>query len=192
MAETIQGRYLMRAVIPETYTLTGNDRNAVLTTAQDNVLDTYNFTKQYNFSIGDCFYFQNTINIKRARIYAAGGEGIRAAADGTEAASLRFAVKQLYDGSGPNLARYSLKFPEWGKWYDINIKINPFDANIVDPWTGTLANKMPCRLAIEQTSKFSIDDFNIQNDYIGQNITPVLELEILTAGIMDMQNGRLY
>ena len=189
---TIQGRYLMRAVIPETYTLTSNNRNAVVTTTQTNVLDTYNFTKQFNFTAGDCFYFENTINIKRARIYAAGGEGIRAAADGTEAASLRLAVKQLLDGSGPNLARYSLKFPEWGKWYDINAEINPFDAQNVDPWTGTHADKKPCRLAIEDTSAFSIDDFNVQSDYVLQDIIPVLELEILTAGIIDMQGGRLY
>jgi hypothetical protein len=38
-------------------------------------------------------------------------------------------------------------------------------------------------------TKFFIDDYNIQDDYIGQNFTAVLELLVDTAGVLDNAGG---
>lgn len=191
MAETIQNKYLLRAVTGESYTLTGSDRNAVITTAADSVLDTYDLTKILNATRSDGFYYENTITIKRARVYLAGGQGMQPAADGTLAAFLALNIAQLYDGTGQKLFRFFLNIPKFEEWFDLNIQIKPYEGT-PDPWTGTLADKHICRLMLESSSKFSFDDFNIQADYVGQDVIPVIELEIQTAGIIDLQGGRIY
>lgn len=187
----IQSKYVLRAVTDESYTLTGNDRNAIITKAADAVLETFDLNKTLNAIKSDGFYFGNTLNIKRARVYLAGGQGMQPAADGTLAAYLALNITQLYDGSGPKLARFFLNIPKYEEWFDVNAIIKPYEST-PDPWTGTLADKHICRLMLESTSKFSFDDFNVQTDYVGQDVIPVIELEIETAGIIDLQGGRIY
>lgn len=187
----IQSKYVLRAVTGESYTLTGNDRNATITKAADEVLETFDLTKILNANKSDGFYFGNTLNIKRARVYLAGGQGMQPAADGTLAAYLALNITQLYDGSGPKLARFFLNIPKYEVWFDVNAIIKPYEGT-PDPWTGIMPEKHICRLMLESTSKFSFDDFNVQADYVGQDIIPVIELEIETAGIIDLQGGRIY
>ena len=38
-------------------------------------------------------------------------------------------------------------------------------------------------------TKFFIDDYNVQDDYVGQNFTAVLEMLIDTAGVLDNAGG---
>jgi hypothetical protein len=38
-------------------------------------------------------------------------------------------------------------------------------------------------------SIFYVDDFNLQEDFVGQGITPIIEMEIETAGLFVKSNG---
>ena len=189
--EEIQGKYLIKSIIPETYTLTGNDRNAELLAANDSILSISTVSKPYQSTSGDCIKYENNFVIKRARIYAAGGAGMQPEYNGDYAAILWLFISQLYDGSGKNLKAFVLRFPKWGEWIEINNIVKPHETT-PDPWTGTHADTHPCRLKLGQGSRFTFDDYNVQSDYIGQDVTPVLEMEVYTGGMIDMQTGKIY
>ena len=191
--QKIAGKYLIRAVLPASYELTGNARNAEFYFTGNSALNTVCMTKDY-YGLGLAkFLFENEITINRARIIAAGGYGLQAPQNGSPAASLIIGVNQFANGSGVELGIGFIRFSNWGEWEEKNLVYRPFKGTPAS-WTGAAfeQNKPVCFKAKQQNSSFNCDDYNLQEDFIGQTITPVIEMEIETSGIIDDVTGIIY
>lgn len=191
--QKIAGKYLIRAVLPASYELTGNARNAEFYFTGDSALNTVCMTKDYYGVGGAKFLFESQIKINRARIMAAGGYGLQAPQDGSPAASLIIGINQFADGSGVSLGTGFIRFSNWGEWEEKNLVYRPFNGT-PGSWTGAAFehSKPVCFKAIQQNSDFKCDDYNLQEDFVGQTITPVIEMEIETNGIIDDVTGKIY
>lgn len=190
----VQGKYTLSIELPTSYELTGNARNANFTFA--NNIEQFS-PKCVNRGYIDNGYanisFENKVFVKRGRIYAAGGQGLQAAQDGTFAGQFLLVVRQFNNGSGGTLDTLFLRFPKWDEWYNIDGELKPFVGTAAD-WSGaTYEHLKPCRLGSQSIgSYFTCDDFNVQEDYVGQTVTPILELEIETGGLVGSSHGDLY
>lgn len=189
----IQGKYTIRAVLNASYEFTGNDRSASFGFASSSVINTICATKPV-YGIGAArFLFENQISIRRARILAAGAEGLKAPKDGEFAASIIMQIRQFIDGSGPTLASGYIRFSRWGEWEEKNLVYRPYEGT-PNTWEGTTyADKKPVSFyAIQQNSLFKCDDYDISSAFVGETFTPVLEMEIDTAGIIETSQGTIY
>ena len=186
----VQGKYLLRFVVPETsYTFTNNARNAAFhPTAGDKMVDLRALnssgtnTRVHFISAYKC-------TILRACIVPNGAPGLQAGNNTPyAAATVKFIVGQD-DGLGgiDAFTLVNLTFPNWGEWIEINKTFNPFEANL-DPLPQL------CDLFIRggSDSMFYCDDFNLQADFVGQDVTPIIELEIDTAGLYDTDTHNIF
>ena len=188
MAE-IRGKYVIYSFLPITYTLTGNDRQARFTfdDTQDEIkLKAQNAPSEPVYGVQ--LVAQNDVTIKRARIVPRGGAGLLAS-PGTLAGQLFLnAYTKGPDNNRITLDSVHLDFLAWGEWENVNLVLKPYKN------TGS-AEPLPdkCSLFISGASgKFTADDFNIQNDYVGQGVQALLELEIETAGLSDSDTHQIF
>lgn len=189
-------KYLLWANTQCSYTLTGANRQATFDIGnQDKVIDTFVMANNVVISpVKGFLNYENLCTIKRARIIPAGACGARPAPVSV-AARLNIAVvagidgKKLDNTDGDTLAVFALYFENWDEWTEFNIDVEPFKKEINWDEYQHDADKKPCSLKIlEHAQFFSIDDYNIQSAYIGQDVHPMIDFEINTAGIL-LQNG---
>ena len=86
-----------------------------------------------------------------------------------------------------NCAMIENDFTQWNEWEDVNVDLKPYK-NI------QLAES-PAVTSIElgQTDiDFTCDDFNIQDDYVGQGVQAMLELDVETAGLLDSDTRSIF
>lgn len=147
------------------YTLTGNDRNAMKSLGGDESMEL-----MYDVSISDPprykFSPDKVLRIKRVRIVTAGAPGLCSAADGDNACEI-ILVQGQKNGSGITVdvtaPKYILDILHFNEWQEVavNVRFNSDD----------------CILGLGKNTLVNVDDFNIQDDYVGQDVVFVLELD---------------
>lgn len=180
--ETIQGVYRLGANLTgnfPTYHLTGADRNA--NDAPTSVDVNFEILDQAANSNAQ-FRTQNTHRIKRARIVTSGCEGLRAGLNSIAFVITLVAYDPVNNITGTKYAM--LKFLNFNEWTNFDVFFNAFEDDLIKD-----SEKFVFRL-VPQVTNFNIDDFNIQDDYVGQPVSFYLEMEIDTAGIYN-SNGDL-
>lgn len=188
MAE-IRGKYVVYSFLPITYALTGENRQGRF--AFDDTQDEITLKAQNAPSepvYGVQLVVQNDTTIKRARIVPRGGAGLLAS-PGTLAGQL-FLNAYTYDTDSNRITLDSLHldFLQWGEWENVNAVLKPYKN------TGS-AEYLPgdCGVFISGAAKkFTADDFNIQEDFVGQGVQALLELEIETSGLLDSDTKAIF
>lgn len=189
----IAGSYFVHFEIPGTeYTFTGNARNAQFhPTAGDKRAD----MRALNSSGSNTavkFITQNSITIKRARIVGAGAPGLQAGNASPFLACRVSLFAGVDHGEGEPVDRLDsthISLMNWGEWQDVNKTFTPYD-------NAAALESLPqiCDLFIDggANSLFWCDDFNLQEDFAGQTVKPILELEIDTAGMYDTDTRNVF
>lgn len=186
----IRGKYVVYSFLPITLTLTGADRQArfAFDDTQDEIrLKAQNATSEPVYGVQ--LLVQNDTTIKRARIVPRGGAGLLAS-PGTLAGQLFLNAYAIDpdDSSRITLDSVHLDFLEWGEWENVNAVLKPYK-NLGS--IGILPGA--CSLFISgAAAKFTADDFNIQEDYVGLGVQALLELEIETAGLSDSDTHAIF
>lgn len=178
--QNIIGRYHLRAVINASYEFTGNNRAASFiypNLSDELILSCVNAPQAQTALLTG----QASATIKRARLISAGAPGLSIPNDGTPAASIWLSLTSNF---GTGKETFKLRFSNWNEWEETDIELEPY--KYIGSWTSSAAAaNYAVKVNIEQQpdTEFCLDDFNIQADYVGETFTPVLELEIVTAGM---------
>lgn len=178
--QKIAGKYTLWGIVPNcSYEFTGSNRAASFGITGDR--EEMNMKALNSLSVDSNVWPEigAGVKIKRAKIEPSGAFGLQPP-QGERAAGL-FLGLVYTDGDG-NLQlidEISLQFDKWGEWCNIDKTLKAYNENI-DPAPSS------CKFSIYPSSAFfKCDDFNLQEDYIGQTVTPVLVLEVETAGMWD-------
>lgn len=188
MAE-IRAKYVVYSFLPITYTLTGSDRQARFTfndTLDEIRLKAQNAPTEPVYGVQ--LLVQKDTTIKRARIVPRGGAGLLPS-PGTLAGQLFLnAYTKDPDQNRITLDSVHLDFLAWGEWENVNVVLKPYkNTGAAEPLPDT------CSLFISGAAgKFTADDFNIQEDFVGQGVQALLELEIETAGLSDSDTHEIF
>ena len=104
--------------------------------------------------------------------------------NGPVAAALKMRLSKVSQGSevGEPFDEFEMNIGKWNRWEKKNITITP------DSGSDTGVNR-PCRLVLDAESVFHVYDFNVSDEMKGQNVNPILELEIETDAILDASTG---
>lgn len=185
-AKQIQGKYFLQAKIPISYTLTGANRQGAfgLNDITELVVDSINAPSVANRVV---FPVEHIVTIKRVRIVANGGPGIQV---GVNHYAGQFVLSMARDDGDGNIIIFDecpVIIPNWGEWYDINMILRPYKR------TGGDTSAEFVGMAIDKTldtlAMFYVDDFNLQADFVGEGVSPILQMEIETAGLVCSSNG---
>ena len=185
---TIQGKYTLIAKIKAAGTLEADNRNITFGVTDPNdanlIPDCLNAPiSAVGYSV---FNSQNDVTIKRIRLNANGAPGAQHAPNYYAGVfNLIIGVKEL-DDSITAYDKAQIKIPEWGKWYELNLKLCPYNYKLgpVDEY---------CAFYIDVDNNiFRVDGLNLAEAFEGLGVTPWLEMEIETAGIVSSSNGVLY
>lgn len=185
----IRGKYVVYSFLPITYTLTGENRQGRFSfyDTQDEIrLKAQNAPSDPVYGV--LLVYNNDITIKRARIVPRGGAGLLAS-PGTLAGQLFLnAYTKDAEENRVTLDSVHLDFLQWGEWENVNAVLKPYKN------TGGVENlPTTCGLFISGAAeKFTADDFNVQDDFIGQGVQALLELEIETAGLSDSDTHQIF
>lgn len=184
----VQGLYTLHAHINGgTYTFTGADRFASFgITGAEQSLNLICFGAP-SLAGSVKLPVENEIKIKAVRLIAQGAPGLQNA-PGQLAG--KFRLDCVGDDGNGTLYQYDdifLHIPNWGEWFDTNISLRPYKR------TGGNHEYTMLDLAVNpDNALFQLDDFNIQDDFIGQGTSAEIELLIDTAGIWDTANHVLF
>lgn len=191
-------KYRLQANTLCSYTLTGANRHATFDIGnQDKVIGAFVLANDVIISpVKGYLNYENLCTIKRARLIPSGAYGVRPG-PASLAARLNIAVvagidgKKLDNTDGDTLTSFSLYFENWDEWTEFNINVEPFKTEVNWDEYQHDADKKPCSFKIlEHAQFFSVDDYNLQSAYIGQDIIPFIDFEIETAGIV-LQDGTI-
>lgn len=185
-AKQIQGKYFLQTKISSSYTLTGADRQGSfgLNDLTQLVVESINAPGVSNRVV---FPVEHVVTIKRVRIVANGGPGIQG---GVNHYAGQFILSMARDDGDGNITKFDecpVIVPNWGEWYDINMVLRPFNRTGGDTTAEFVG--MAIEKSLDTLAMFYVDDFNIQEDFVGQGITPILQMEIETAGLVCSSNG---
>lgn len=181
----IQGKYSLYAFPTNaSYTLTGNNRAASFGVNNPAVeLVTKCITApEGNNAIA--FNVERQITIKRIRVRMNGAPGIQAGVNHT-AAKFKLIFGRI--DSDSNLFVYDyiwVEIPNFGEWVE--------SEQIVEPYLrkGNDSSFEYLQIIVDpDNAVFYVDDFNLQEDFVGEGITPIIEMEIETAGLFVRSNG---
>ena len=153
--------YILRANLPLSYTLTGNNRDAftILSSSSKISLKAMDSVKG-----GDTVKLpKESFWIHRARIIPSGAEGC-AAPKGKNAADIILSTSNENGDSVP----FKLCFSKWDEWEGKNILLT-CDAD--------------SELKVMKDSIIRSDDFNLVDAYVGQSFDAVLEIEIEASSL---------
>lgn len=175
----IAGKYNLSIVTNAQFTYSGNNRDAQFVPPSPNVIAQAYCVQNNGSGYALCCYDADVI-IKRARIIPSGGHGTQPPEKKRAAQVYLKLVKNDFTELDSRL----LKFPSWGEWYDINATLRPHKTTTT--WTNSEINQhKPVQFMIDfAQTYFNVDDYNIDNAYKSQTMTPILEMEIETAGGM--------
>lgn len=175
----MKNKYLLSLGCGVTYTLTGADASATFSPDSDQVMPHFLTSGAYNGQIS--LYGLSKIMITGARLT---NNSVEVAGNAPLAAQLKIRLSKIVDGaeSGDPFASFEMNMAKWGRWEKKNIVIVP------DSSAATDANRA-CRFVLDDTSVFHVFDYNVQSDMVGQDVDPVLELEIEAEHVLDVTTG---
>ena len=185
---TIQGKYTLIAKIQAAGTLEEGNRNVTfaVTAPADADLMPDCLNAPISAAGYSVFNSQTDITIKRIRLNANGAPEAKHAPNYYAGLfNLIIGRKELDD----NITAYDtakIKIPEWGEWYELNLKLCPYkyDLGPIDEYCGFYIDV--------NNNIFRVDCLNLDAAFEGLGVTPWLEMEIETAGVTASSNGIEY
>ena len=156
--------YRLVAVLPLSYTFTGADRSASITLANNATLGLIPMGQ--NGAIAT--FVSTNVTFVRARLVASGAQGLEPAV-GEIAGTLKLRFK----GATKNSATFTLSFTKWNEW----------EQPMVETGTGECDGGSIDLELLASRTELTLDDYNVQEAYVGQNVTPILEIEVECDGI---------
>lgn len=175
----IAGKYNVSIVTNAQFTYNDNNRSAQFSPASPDVISNANCAQINGTGYALACYDAN-ITIKRARIIASGGFGTQAP-ESKRAAQI---FLKLVKSDFTELDTRILKIQKWDEWQEINATLRPHKTQTT--WTASEETRhKPVYFCIGFVNTyFNVDDYNIAAAYKNQTMTPILEMEIETAGGM--------
>ena len=172
-------KYLLSLSTGASYELGGETPNANFSPATDQVMPCYLTSGAFAGIVA--LSGLSKIKITGARLSNA---NLEINGNGAIAAALKMRLSKVSQGSevGEPFAEFEMNIGKWNRWEKKNITITP------DSSADTSLNR-PCRLVLDAESVFNVYDFNVSDDMKGQNVLPILELEIETDAILDASTG---
>lgn len=172
-------KYLLSLSTGASYELGGATPNANFSPASDYVMPCYLTSGAFAGIVA--LSGLSKIKITGARLTNA---NLEINGNGAVAAALKMRLSKVSSGSevGEPFAEFEMNIGKWNRWEKKNITITP------DSGADTSLNR-PCRLVLDAESVFNVYDFNVSDDMKGQNVLPILELEIETDSILDASTG---
>jgi hypothetical protein len=148
-----------------TYTFTGGTRDGSIAIAEDAVLS---ISDEHRQLPSDKLFVPKgrTINIKRARIISGGADELQPAV-GKVAAALKIKQGTVSDGTfvpDVDSAEIPLVFSKWNEWEEKNFSIT--------------AKKDNTEFAISDDSAITVDDYNVQTAYVGEEFSVTIEADV--------------
>lgn len=172
-------KYLLSLATGATYQLGGETPNASFSPASDQVMPCYLTSGAFADIVA--LSGLSKIKITGARLTNA---NLTIEGNGAVAAALKMRLSKVSSGSevGEPFAEIEMNIGKWNRWEKKNITITP------DSGADTSLNR-PCRLVLDDESVFHVYDYNVGDDIKGQDVLPILELEIETDAILDASTG---
>jgi hypothetical protein len=172
-------KYLLSLSTGASYELGGETPNANFSPASDYLMPCYLTSGAFAGIVA--LSGLSKIKITGARLTNA---NLTIEGNGPVAAALKMRLSKVSSGSevGDPFAEFEMNIGKWNRWEKKNIVITP------DSSADTGVNRV-CRLVLDAESVFNVYDFNVSDDMKGQNVNPILELEIETDCILDASTG---
>ena len=178
--KNILGNYTIRCSLSSFlngFVFTGNDRETVLQPSTDEI-------KLFSCSEIDrpiykdiSFLSNNILRIKAARLVTFGAEGLRPSKS-EKAANFFISAFKENDITSDELGNFAFSLDFFNVWEQVNLNFIPDYKNAnKNYYLGMKANT--------GYNQITIDDYNINNNYLGETFTPILELQLDTAGLLD-------
>lgn len=183
--KTTQGKYSLYAFpTNSSYTLTGNARSASFGVNSPAVELVTKCISAPDGNNAVSFFVEYALTIQRFRVRMNGAPGIQA---GVNHSAAKFKLIFGRIDSDNNLQIYDsvwIEAPNFGEWVNADLLVEPYKR------TGNNNAFDYMQIIVDSdNSVFYVDDFNLQADFIGQGITPIIEMEIETAGLFVRSNG---
>lgn len=172
-------KYLLSLSTGASYTLTGADADADFSPASDQIMPCYLTSGAFTGIVA--LSGLSKIKITGARLTNA---NLEINGNGAVAAALKMRLSKVSLGSevGDPFTSFEMNIGKWNRWEKKNIVIKP-DSD------GDTSLNRPCRLVLDDESVFNVYDYNVSDDMNGQNVLPILELEIETDCILNALTG---
>lgn len=176
--QDVMGKYLVYFDLSGEYTLTGGDAEGIILSDEERVTLYVSSGVKGSYTGNTAAFLKNCkIFIKRFRFIPMGGKGCRVYPGKVNSLKLEFV-----NSDGEKLCDYaSFRNSNWEEWTNCNVTVEPFEND-------TVSNDYHVYLETK-TSRFYIEDFNIQAAYIGKKIKVRVEMEVETSGIDVYQGG---
>lgn len=171
-------KYRLNAIlINDTYTLTGADADAYLEIVTERKVNFYTDNVKFTGQVKVCGL--NGFKVTGARISS---KGLSVVGNNRISASLNFNLRKGDDVSGDILASFEVPVVKWNEWEEKDIVVKQ-----TDPETTALNDV--ATLFLTDATIFNIYDFNVQSDMVGQDVVPIIELEIECDKLLDASTG---
>lgn len=175
----VQGKYLVRfAPDMNSWTLSDNSRNESRSPSDQDL----NVVLLSGLYAGNNLYFERSsiLKIKRVYLESNGAPGLKAPLNGS-AGTVKINFTAVTTGA-ESMGGVSLVFSDFNKWYDVDTVVNPSIGNYPD-FSQYTNGIQPYKMAISSQGSFNYDGYNLSSDYVGQEFTPRVIMEIETAGV---------
>lgn len=173
----IKGTYILRASLNDVvigFSFTGADRNTELSAPADFMLNLRcaDIDRPINTSVS--LISNNVLNIKSARILTPGAAGLRPALNSQTAGTFTVIGRASNDVAAEALGGFTFGLDLFNEWQDVSIRYLPKKVN---------ENYF---LSIDKNyTRLFVDDYNVQDEYVGQTFGAVLEMLVDTVGVLD-------
>lgn len=166
----ISGEYIIQSIETiDEYTFTGENRTATVEKTENKRLGWIDLS---NGSIQDRaldFQSKNKLRINSIRIITPGAAGLRCVNTDNV---IRFAFFNTSEEVVKIKDAPIIEISEYNEWQKCDVVLEPYLYTKLQYYT----------IGLRQW-KFNIDDYNIQDDYIGQKLKFKIQMSIKTAGI---------
>lgn len=164
----------------------GNDNEAFIVLSDTQVIDKWSDILRDKGLVR--LSGKRPFRITKARLSLQGSEGL--GAGGGLAAELLCSLNAV--GTDHNaIAEFSFNMARFGEWEDKDILIEP--TGVDADWEGFSGDEFVknryCLFTIKENSTIYVNDFNIQEDFVGQTRKFILELEIEADMMLDGTSG---
>lgn len=163
--------YRLLAALPLSYTFTGEARDASVTLADNTRLTLVPMSKngsRATFKPSGMTPVPSSITFVRARLIASGAPGLEPSLN-----HLAGMFKLRFTYGTKNSEPFVLSFTKWNEW----------EQQMVSVVTGECEGDSIRLELLASDSMITIDDYNVQEAYIGQDVEPILEVEVECNGI---------
>ena len=155
------------ANLPLTYTFDGESRDASVTLDSDVELIINALSRE---GANPVKFKPGNINVLSARLISSGAKDLEPAV-GEIAGKLHLAFR----GDGGESSPFTLSFAKWNELERKSVYVG------MDGCGGDAVGLV----LLASGTKVTCDDYNVQDSYVGQSFTPVLELEVECSGMVE-------